>query len=458
MGDPEGAGAVTRWRPVTVLAAIWLALVIGQAARLGATGSLMSGDGVYHFAHLHSLVVDRDLDAANEIRYFQQGARSAYTGRPKIGDDPTRHPVTGAPINKYPIGLALLALPAYALVYAGASALTALGVPADTSGYGPAYQWAAAVLLAAWSTLGLWCCFRVATFAASGEEDGWWATLLAALATPWIFYATLEPFFAHALSAAVASATFLLWLHARRDESEGQGTRDEGRASKDEGQRTKDKGQVKGWFLTGLATGIAGLIRYQDLSLLLVPAGDLILRMLRERGHARQLAALGAGCAIGFAPQLVVNALVLGHPLVTGYAREGFVYWQSPRVLYSLFAADVGFLRWAPIAVPAIGGLVIGARRGWPHARWGLALLAVQIYLVSSWYFYSQGHTFGNRMLVNCTPVIAIGLAALLTSLSRRPRLRLAALVAGIVLVAVNVLLMALWAAGRIGPLSTSYS
>jgi hypothetical protein len=61
------------------LAAIWLVLVAGQAARLAATGSLLSGDDVFHFAHLLSLVVDRDLDARNEVRHFQHDARSSYT-------------------------------------------------------------------------------------------------------------------------------------------------------------------------------------------------------------------------------------------------------------------------------------------------------------------------------------------------------------------------------------------
>ena len=51
----------------------------------------------------------------------------------------------------------------------------------------------------------------------------------------------------------------------------------------------------------------------------------------------------------------------------------------------------------------AIAGLVIGARRGWPHARIGLVVVGLQVYMVSSWFFLSQGHTFGNRMLVNCT-------------------------------------------------------
>lgn len=432
---------MTGWRPPAILAAIWLILATGQAARLAATGSLMSGDGVYHFAHLHSIVLDGDLEAANEIRYFQQVARSPYTGRPKIGNYPGRHPVTGEPTNKTPIGLALLAMPGYVAAHGVALALTAIGLDVDTSGYGPVYQWAGGLLIAAWSTLGLWCCFKAASFMGVNDQDAWYATLVAAAATPWLFYATLEPYFSHALSASAAALVIWLWLRAK------------GLQPRDEGQRTRDEG-LASWFLTGLATGVAGLIRYQDLSLLLVPAGDLMLRMFRESGRARQLGALGVGCAVGFAPQLVVNGIMFGSPLMTGYANESFQYWRTPWVLYSLVSSDVGLLRWSPIAAPAIVGLVIGWRWGWPHARWGLVLLAAQTYLVSSWYFFSQGHSFGNRMLVNCTPVIAIGLAALLTALAPRPRLRFVALTAGIGLVGMNLLLMALWAAGRIGPLS----
>ena len=79
-------------------------------------------------------------------------------------------------------------------------------------------------------------------------------------------------------------------------------------------------------------------------------------------------------------------------------------------------SADVGLVRWAPIVALAIAGLLIGAWRGWPHARIGLVVVGLQLYIVSSWFFVSQGHTFGNRMLVNCTVFFAVGLAALLTA------------------------------------------
>ena len=91
------------WRPTTaqMLWAVWLALAAAQTTRVAATASLASGDGVYHFAHLHSIVVDRDLDPVNEIRYFREEVRSPLTGRPKIGNHPPRNPVTGEVVNKY---------------------------------------------------------------------------------------------------------------------------------------------------------------------------------------------------------------------------------------------------------------------------------------------------------------------------------------------------------------------
>ena len=92
-------------------------------------------------------------------------------------------------------------------MYTGSLALAAAGVPADVSGYGWTYEYASGLLIAAYAVLGLWCCQRVATTADVTSEEGWWATLLVAGATPWLFYATLEPLFSHALSASCAACS-----------------------------------------------------------------------------------------------------------------------------------------------------------------------------------------------------------------------------------------------------------
>lgn len=419
-----------RPRPAHLLGAVWLVLAAGQTARVVATGSLMSGDGVYHFAHLHSIVVDRDLDPVNEIRYFRERARSPYTGQPKIGNRPPRNPSTGDGINKYPIGLALLTLPAYVAVYLMSHGLVAAGVPADISGYGWTYQYFVGLLIAAYAVLGLWCCQRVATARDVAGTDGWWATLLVAGATPWLFYATLEPLFSHALSATCAALLAWQWLRARNGDRPAL------------------------WFVTGLVAGVAATVRYQEATLIVMPGLDLLATKIREpRALMARGLALGAGALVGVLPQLAVNYHLFGNPFTTGYFGEGFGHWRSPWLLYTLTSSEVGLVPWAPIVALALAGLVLGARRGWPHARIGLILVGLQLYLVSSWFFLSQGHAFGNRMLVNCTVFFAVGLAAVLAAAGQRPRWRAAIQAAGVVLVGVNLLLMWLWSRGAIGPL-----
>ena len=342
----------------------------------------MSGDAVYHFCHLHTLVVDRDLDPTNEIAHYQQ-ARSPYTGLPKIGNAPPLDPSTGRVIDKYPVGTAVLLLPAYTGVYAVSSLLGSIGIPADVTGYGWTYQLAAGWLTAVYAVLGLVAMTRVTRSGGVAESDAIASTACIALATPWLFYVTLEPLFAHALSATAVAMLVWAWLSARAQD------------------------RVVPWAIAGVAGGLAAIIRYQDALFLIVPALDAALHA-RRRGVV--LAALGVGAMAGASPQLAVNVALWGNPFHTGYAAEGFSRLTSPWLLFTLFSTKVGLLRWSPLVAVSLVGLVVGARRGWIVARLGLLAIAAQWYLVSSWYYVSQGHTFGNRMLTNCTVFFVAGL------------------------------------------------
>lgn len=423
-------GSASAGRTALLLCAVWLALAGGQTLRLAATGSLMSGDGVYHFAHLHSLVVDRDLDPVNEIAHFRD-VRSGLTGGPKLGDDTPRNPRTGELVNKYPIGLALLTAPAYVTAYVLCSGAAAAGIPADVSGYGPIYQLAAGLMVAAYAVFGLWCCQRAAiSGGAVTGADGWTATLLVAGATPWLFYTTAEPLFSHALSASIAAALVWQWLRARGSDD------------------------ATPWALAGGLAGLAAITRYQDATLLLLPLADLALATRPAGIRLRLSGVVVAAAGLAASPQLIANALSYGSPLTTGYFGESFAIWQRPWLLYTLVSADVGLLRWSPVVGVAMAGLLIGALQRAVVARAGLAITALQIYLVASWYFVSQGHAFGNRMLLNCTVFFVAGLAVVFSTLRQRSGVRRALLVMSVALVAANVLLMGLWAGGIIGPLA----
>ena len=401
-----------------------------------ATGSLMSGDAVYHFCHLHTLVVDRDLDPTNEIAHYQQ-ARSSYTGLPKIGNAPPLDPVTGRAIDKYPIGTALMLLPAYAGVYVSSLALSAAGIPADITGYGWTYQLAAGWLTAAYAALGLLAMIRVCQSGDVAEDVAVAAAATIALATPWLFYVTLEPLFAHALSATVVALLIRAWLVARSQDRAGW------------------------WVATGVIGGLAAIIRYQDALFLIVPALDALLHV-RRRGLA--LPALAIGAVAGASPQLAANVALFGSPFHTGYAAEGFTHLSSPWLLFTLFSSKVGLLRWSPIVALALIGLAVGTRRGWIVARLGLVAVAAQWYLVSSWYFVSQGHTFGNRMLTNCAVFFVAGLGEMFRGAwgaqgargaqGAQGAMRRVMVAACVVAITLNLILIALWALGSIGPLA----
>ena len=430
MGRPATGVVTRRVAPAALLAALWLILAGAQAARIAVTGSLMSGDGVYHFAHLRSLVVDRDLDPANEIRHFREEVRSPVTGRPKLGGDTTRSRETGEVVNKYPLGLALLTAPGYLAVYLASAALSAAGVAVDRSGYGWTYQYACGLMVAAYAVIGLWWCQRVAASMGEGlHRTAWRAALLVAGATPWLFYTTVEPLFSHALSATAGAALAWQWVRARASD------------------------RTWPWFAAGAVGGVAAMVRYQDASLLLLPLADLIVSARPLAARLRLGLAVGAGAALAALPQAAANYAQFGTLSPAGYSGETFALWLRPWLLYTLTSADVGLLRWSPIAVGALAGLALGAWRGWPAARLGLAMVAVQVYLVASWYFVSQGHTFGNRMLVNCTVFLVVGVTALLDAAKGRPRLGASLHAAGVLLVGANLLLMWLWTRGVVGPL-----
>jgi hypothetical protein len=125
-----------------------------------------------------------------------------------------------------------------------------------------------------------------------------------------------------------------------------------------------------------------------------------------------------------------------------------------------LASPEHGFLAWTPLALLAIGGLILlGLRIGAaapaasdPAANRRiavcmLAMLALQVYVSGSVESWTVAGAFGQRRFVGATIVLVIGLAALWRAAAGRvPRVALAAAIA--LAVWWNVGLMALFGAG----------
>jgi hypothetical protein len=89
-----------------------------------------------------------------------------------------------------------------------------------------------------------------------------------------------------------------------------------------------------------------------------------------------------------------------------------------------------GWISWTPVVLPALTGLVLLALRGSRlPTRW-LALSGIAgilgIVLIDLVHPFGAGAAFGGRRYVSTTPLLALGLAALLDDMTS-PRLRAAA-------------------------------
>ncbi len=413
-----------RW----LLATLFVAAGLLMTARMVVTGSAMRGDGVYYFMQLRSLVVDHDFDFANEYDHFFN-ARSLLTGSRKISDIPEPHPVTHRLPNKYPIGTALALAPFYGLWHALTGVAEWLGFHIDRSGYGAPYQWAAAAGSCFYGFLCILLIYALGRRVTTADNALVTAVAMW-LATPLIYYTIVDPLFSHAVSSTVVTALVYAWWSTRSRESASTAA------------------------LIGAIAGVAGLVRFQDVLFLLVPAGDALQRWVRGwkspapaverlRGLLPLVTMVTAAAAV-LSLQMLVNARLYGSPWSTGYGDFGsadltFPYALSPKLLYTLFSTDCGLLLYAPVLVFGIVGSRALLRRD-PAAFWLLATsFGTQWYIVSAWGYVSQGGTFGNRILMNCTAVFAVGMLHLLADLNdHHPRRRRLVYVAVALCIALN--------------------
>ncbi len=172
----------------------------------------------------------------------------------------------------------------------------------------------------------------------------------------------------------------------------------------------------------GFTSGLVLLVRLQDAPLLLLPYAHAGLRALQSsrRGDANGarrwlLSAVLAGsiAALCFVPQLVVWQRLYGVWTHSPYAVEHDppFYWSSPKLGAVLFSTFHGLFTWHPIYLLAGVGLLGLARKDRSLALGLAAVLAVETYVIASWWNWWQGAAFGGRMFLSAMWIWVWGLA-----------------------------------------------
>ena len=366
-----------------------LAVVFSHPARL-------VSDGVDHFVYLRSIVIDRDLDLTNDFAIF-------YPGTPR---EDLRTPI-GRIGNPHALGPAIVWAPFY--LFAELLARLLLGASTGASGF---HRNAVAVASVIYGWAGLVLLYR-ALLPLTRRGIALLATLGIGCGTFLYWYLTFEPTMSHGMSFAAAMLVVALWLDQRPP-------------------------TARRYALFGAACALAALMRWANVLLVLLPAGEWLAFAVRERRWrdlAKTAGAFTAAALLTFSPQMIVWQRLYGSPLTIPQGA-GFIS-QPPGWVAVLFSPDHGLFSWTPILYLGLFGLVVFARRNpWRGAvafAFLLAFTRVNAGVTDWW----GGAAFGARRFDATLPLLGLGLALALDGtarlVERKPLLVAASLVAAFV-------------------------
>jgi hypothetical protein len=380
-------GSRKEWAVLVVVALLALPLF---------TPRLYGADEVKYLTVLRSVYFDGDVNYGNDYQLFLAANPTNFAWLHTVADEPTS---TGHYLNDAPIGAAVLWAPFYVVADMGVLLARSFGSDVERSGISQPYIWAISVGSLLWGLFGLALIYRSCRI-----YFGVWASRLAVLsvwfASGLVFYLYITPPMAHANSVFAVALFTWLWLRGR--------------------ERERSLGE---WVALGASAGLMVLVRELNWLMmipLLFDEGLKLLAALRggtlREWSARVPAYLGYGAvvAVVVAPQFLVYQTLHGSFSPTPFVVAKFSYPQF--VLPVLFSGFHGLYSWAPITLLATVGLWFLARRA-PVVATGLALAFVaQVLVVGSYATWWGGAAFGARRFLNCTPLFALGLAALYAS------------------------------------------
>jgi len=400
----SGIAKGSMWPAVLGAGLVTLTFLLTVNNYLDNASRTITSDGVGYYDHLPSVFLHQDLWRKDLSRYDDA---STYARIDTLG---VYVPYGDRLVNKYPVGVALLQVPFFMGTWFGASA-----TDVAIDGYERAFHRSVFIGTLFYLFLGL-----IAFGALLREYDFPWRLIvfcqfLLVLATPITHYANDQASYSHVYSV-FAIVLFLLCF-----------------------KKLSNKGSHTYFVLTGMSFGLVLLLRPVNLLVLLflpfvlgswVRTKELAM-LLANKWRWTLLATLLV--AVFFSIQCLVWYAQTGNFLLYSYQGEGFDLLH-PHFLEILFGYRKGLFVYTPVLVFALVGLVALGRAGEWHLAlsWSIAFI-VLTYVLSSWWSWYYGASYGLRAYVDYLPVLFIPIAMLLhRSSSGLKVITMAAMVAAI--------------------------
>ncbi len=344
--------------------------------------SIIYSDGKGYYLYLPAIFIYHDFQykfmADYEKRYYKPSANFYIENE-----------VDGKLVNKYFAGIALMLLP----FFAGAYLLSALlHFPLD--GYSLIFQCAVSVASLFYLCLGLYYLRKTLILYKIPDRITALSLFLFVWGTNLFYYAAIEPGMAHVYAFAAVSC-FIFYS-----------------------KRLFSSGDLKHLIPLAVALTLVLLIRPSNgLVIAAIPflAGDikyiksLLLKMFKKPLPVMAFVLIIAG---GVFLQLFLYYLQTGRFFIWAYGDATFNF-KKPEIINVLFSYHKGLFVYTPLTLLALCGFIALFRKSFYEGFTLLFFLAATTYVISSWYMWCYGGSYGMRPFVDYYPFFSILFALL---------------------------------------------
>ncbi len=354
----------------------------------------VDGDGSGYYAYLTAVFIHKSTDFKPILEVEKKRHSLDYMAH-------YFHPFGEVFINKFYMGTALMILPFFLLAMLF-SWIT--GMPVD--GYNIIFQYAVALSGAFWLAIGMLATKRLLLCYQIPKSAAVLTIIAIVLGTNLFHYAFLQPSHSHVYSFA-AVALFLLYSRL-----------------------FFLKHLPKHFTLTMLFYGLVILIRPSNgIVILALPfiaeTKETFTNAIKSLIAQPRLILRGTSLAIAIAGlQIIYNFHLTGRLFLWSYQNEGFNF-TSPAFFSFLFSFRKGFFIYTPLMLVSFFGVIIL----WKRSNWAacgyLLFFFILVYILSSWWNWFYGDSFGMRPMVDFYALFAIPLALLIAWALKKNKLSL---------------------------------
>ncbi len=193
-----------------------------------------------------------------------------------------------------------------------------------------------------------------------------------------------------------------------------------------------EKPSVKYTIIIGLLTGIISLIRPTNIIVVLMlvlwkitSIEDLKQRLLFFIKKWNLILLMILLAIVVWIPQFIYWKFISGSFLFYSYPDSMGFFFSNPQIFNVLFSWRKGFFIYTPVMIFAFIGIGIMYK----HKKeffWSVLIYSLlSIYIISSWWDWWYGGSFGLRPLIDSYGIFAIGLATFLTWVLKASRIKM---------------------------------